>query len=116
MSKSAYSDHGSVVFSYATCIWQRLPDGLTIGNVTRYSNTTSHHQSKAGVKQCDVLLDNVPRDTTDLLAFAIERHEVYLWLGHYIPAAEYMLHFDRATDRLIEPARIIDSIAKYPPR
>jgi len=103
MSKSAYSDHGSIVFSYATCIHQTLPGGLTIGNVTRYSMTTSHHQSRAGVRLCDVLLDNVPRGTNDLLALAIERQVVYPWLGHYIPAAEYMLHFDHAAARLTSP-------------
>ena len=99
MSKSAYSDHGSIVFSYATCIRQTLPGGLTIGNVTRYSMTTSHHQSKAGVKQCDVLLDNVPRGTDDLLSLAIERGLVmagkWRWTGelhhsHLIPG-EYIL-------------------------
>ena len=103
MSKSAYSDHDSVVFSYDTMIRQTLPSGLTIGNVTRYSMTTSRHQSQAGVKQCDVLLDNVPRGTDDLLSLAIERRVVYSWLGHYIPAAEYMLHFDHAAARLTSP-------------
>ena len=83
MSKSAYSDHGSIVFSYATCIWQRILGGLTIGNVTRYSMTTSHHQSRAGVRQCDVLLDNVPRGTSDLLPLAIERGLVSLAGGEY---------------------------------
>ena len=103
MSKSAYSDHGSVVFSYATMIRQTLPGGLTIGNVTRYSMTTSHHQSKAGVRLCDVKLDDVPRGTDDLLALAIERQVIYPWLGHYIPVAEYMLHFDHAAARLTFP-------------
>jgi len=78
MSKSAYSDHGSVVFSYATMIRQTLPGGLTIGNVTRYSMTTSHHQSRAGVRLCDVKLDDVPQGTDDLLSLAIERGLVSL--------------------------------------
>ena len=83
MSKSAYSDHGSIVFSYATCIWQRLPGGVTIGNVTQYSPTTSRHQTMAGVAQCNVQLDNEPRGTTDLMSLAVERGLVSLAGGEY---------------------------------
>ena len=83
MSKSAYSDHDSVVFSYDTMIRQTLPSGLTIGNVTRYSMTTSHHQSMAGVRLCDVKLYNVPHGTNDLMSLAIERGLVSLAGGCY---------------------------------
>ena len=33
------------LYSYSTVILQRLPNGHTIGNITRYSQTTSKHQS-----------------------------------------------------------------------
>ena len=77
--KSGYRETPNTVFSYDTCIWQRV-GGLTIGNVTKYSMTTSHHQTRAMVRSCDVLLDDVPRGCADLLALAVERglvqHEV----------------------------------------
>ena len=99
MSKTAYADHGSIVFSYSTCIKQTLSGGLVLGNVTQYSPTTSRHQVQAGVAHCDVLLDNVPRGTDDLLSLAIERGLVmagkWRWTGelhhsHLIPG-EYIL-------------------------
>ena len=72
MSKSHYYDTGSLVFSYSTCIRQ-VVGALSIGNVTRYSNTTSRHQHQARVAQCDVLLDDVPKGTGELLTTAIDR-------------------------------------------
>lgn len=51
------------IFSYDTCILQRLEDGTTVGNVTRYSVTTSKHQTKARSRTADVLVDNVPEGT-----------------------------------------------------
>lgn len=51
------------IFSYNTCILQRLEDGTTVGNVTKYSVTTSKHQTKAGARLADVLVDNVPEGT-----------------------------------------------------
>lgn len=47
------------IFSYDTCILQVLSDGTTIGNVTKYSVTTSRHQTKAGSRTADILVDNV---------------------------------------------------------
>ena len=70
--KSHYHDAGDRVYSYSTVILERH-SGLTIGNVTYYSVTTSRHQSKAGSRAADVALDNVPQGTKDLLAVAIER-------------------------------------------
>lgn len=72
-SKPAYQVLGDRVYSYQTCIRQTLPGGLTIGNVTHYSSTTTAHQNKAGCDKCDVLLGNVDRGVTDLLTLAIER-------------------------------------------
>lgn len=51
------------IFSYSTCIFQTLEDGTTIGNVTKYSVTTSKHQNKAGCRAADVLVDNVAEGT-----------------------------------------------------
>ena len=73
MTKSAYFATGDRVYSYQTVIRQTLPGGLTIGNVTHYSVTTSAHQRKAGSASCDVLLGDVPRGTSDLLQLAIDR-------------------------------------------
>ena len=60
------------VYSYKTMIALYLP-GFSIGNVTRYSNATSRHQTVAHVLRCDILLDNVPQGCEDLLAVAILR-------------------------------------------
>lgn len=51
------------IFSYDTCIFQCLEDGTTIGNVTRYSTTTTRHQNKAGCRLADVLVDGVLEGT-----------------------------------------------------
>lgn len=65
-SGSSVHSEGDLLFSYGTAVAQRLPSGLTIGNVTRYSVTTSKHQSQMGVRQADILVEDVPRGATDL--------------------------------------------------
>ena len=84
--KSHYHDAGDRVYSYSTVILERH-SGLTIGNVTYYSVTTSRHQSKAGSRLADVVLDNVPQGTADLYAFAKERGlvEYVHMLGKVMP-------------------------------
>jgi hypothetical protein len=51
-------------------LWTWLPDGRTIGNITKYSTTTSKHQSLAKVKHCDVLVNNVPVGADSLIGYA----------------------------------------------
>ena len=51
------------IMSYNTCIFQRLADGTTIGNITKYSTTTSKHQSRAGSRTADILVNNIPEGT-----------------------------------------------------
>lgn len=70
--KGHYYCVGDKAWSYNTCIWQRA-GWLTIGNVTRYSETTSRHQERVGSYTADVILDNVPEGTSDLLALAVQR-------------------------------------------
>ena len=74
--KANYYDDGDKVYSYETCILQRVHDGLTIGNATYYSYTTSRHQSKAFSRSADVALYDVPWGVTDLLALALKRDEI----------------------------------------
>lgn len=57
---------GDKLYSYYTVIKQRLPDGRTVGNVTKYSSTTSKHQSLASVNSADIIVRDVPRGTDDL--------------------------------------------------
>ena len=64
-SKSVRST-GDKLFSYSTIICQRLEDGTTIGNITKYSPTTSRHQSMADVKYCDFVISKVPIGASDL--------------------------------------------------
>lgn len=76
MPKSAYHKLANgTVYSYSTCIRQECA-GLTIGNITWYSVTTSRHQAQARCVSCDVVLDGVPQDTVDLLTLAVNRHIV----------------------------------------
>lgn len=63
---SNFYEHGNRAYSYGTCIKDVLPDGRTIGNVTKYSATTSKHQKAAEVSKCDILVDNVPKGAADL--------------------------------------------------
>ena len=81
-----HRDTGDRVLSYDTCILERCK-GLTIGNVTYYSVTTSRHQSKAGSRLADVVLDNVPQGTTSLYSIAKERGlvEYVHMLGKVMP-------------------------------
>ena len=78
--KGHYCEHGDKVYSYQTVIRQTIAGGLTIGNDTRYSVTTSKHQTRAMVRSCDVVLNSVPEGCSDLLALAIERGLV----RHYV--------------------------------
>ena len=65
--KSHYHDLGYKVFSYNTCIWQRGPDGTRYLNTTKYSRTTSKHQSRCRASHPhDITVDNVPINTGDL--------------------------------------------------
>ena len=63
----------NIDLSYATCIRQALASGVTIGNVTKYSPTTSKHQRIVGAADCDIVLDDVPRDTPELFSVALAR-------------------------------------------
>lgn len=73
--RGAYTEIGQAAWSYDTMIRGVLPDRRSIGNVTKYSSTTSRHQSLAGVHYCDVLIDDVPRSTDDLAALFQKREE-----------------------------------------
>lgn len=57
---------GDKLFSYGTVLLQRLSNGQTIGNVTKYSATTSKHQSQVGASMATKKVSGVPRGTTDL--------------------------------------------------
>lgn len=61
---------GDKLFSYYTCILQRLADDRIVGNVTRYSVSTSKHQSVCGVRGADILVDGIARGTQDLTKYA----------------------------------------------
>jgi len=54
------------LYSYGPVILQRLPNGRTIGNTTKYSTTTSRHQSECGVRDATYTVTGVPRGTEDL--------------------------------------------------
>lgn len=58
---------GNKLFSYSTCIAQRLSDGRIIKNITRYSNTTSKHQY--GITKFDMIVNNVPIDSKNLINY-----------------------------------------------
>jgi hypothetical protein len=53
---SSVHSSGNKLFSYGTVILQRLSNGRTIGNVTKYSVTTSKHQSQVGVRRASRLV------------------------------------------------------------
>lgn len=46
---SSVTSTGDKLYSYGTVILQRLPNGRIVGNITKYSPTTSRHQSQTGV-------------------------------------------------------------------
>ena len=67
-----HRDTGDRVLSYDTCILERCK-GLTIGNVTYYSQSTLRHQQKVNAFTADVVLSDVPQGTKGLLLVAAER-------------------------------------------
>lgn len=81
--------YGSNYVSYRTMIKQVVA-GLSIGNVTQYSPTTSRHQKIACVHSCDLQLDNVPQGTGDLLTLAIERGLAVIDKGSVIKQEAHM--------------------------
>lgn len=71
---SALRIYGGNAFSYRTMIRQQVNgSSVTIGNVTDYSKATSRHQKLACVHSCDILLDDVPQNCSDLFQLAYER-------------------------------------------
>lgn len=75
-----YQRYGKL-FSYGTVILQRVGTKI-IGNATRYSQTTSCHQSIASVWNADVVLYDVLVGCTDLIQPA---KQLYVDL-HYVLA------------------------------
>ena len=67
---SSVHSSGDKLFSYGTVILQRLGNGRTIGNITKYSTTTSKHQSQTSVRRATKTVSGVPRGTTDLRPYA----------------------------------------------
>lgn len=73
--------HGPDSYSYETCIRTQMEDGRTVGNVTKYSRTTSRHQNAELVHSCDVTVDNVRKGTTALqLRRMVEANEGIIYL------------------------------------
>ena len=65
-SGNSVHSSGDKLFSYGTVILQRLGNGRTIGNVTKYSVTTSKHQSQTGVRRATKTVSGVTRGDKDL--------------------------------------------------
>lgn len=69
-SSNSVTSTGDKLFSYGTVIGQRLPDGKIVGNKTKYSVTTSKHQSQTGIlSKANIFVENVPIGTDDLKPF-----------------------------------------------
>lgn len=73
MTQSNFVQIGQRARSYGTAIMDVLPDGRTIGNDTKYSKTTSHHQSKARVRGCDIVVTDAPMGTQNLAEWYMSR-------------------------------------------
>ncbi len=72
---SACYSTGSTLWSYSTCIAARAPDGSIVINDTRYSVTTTRHQTAAMVATTGrnrTLIAQMPRGASykDLIAVA----------------------------------------------
>jgi len=63
---SSVHSTGNKAYSYNTVLLQRLGNGKTIGNITKYSVTTSKHQTQMGVRMATYLVSGVPRGAQDL--------------------------------------------------
>lgn len=62
------TSYGDSLFSYSTCIAQRhYLNKKIIINLTSYSNSTSKHQYN--LNKHDVVVYNVPRNTTNLIPY-----------------------------------------------
>ena len=56
-------------WSYGTQILSVDEDGRTIGNITKYSATTSRHQKVMGVYGADICIKDIPRGTVNLVRY-----------------------------------------------
>ena len=63
---SSVHSTGDKLFSYGTVILQRLQNGKVIGNATKYSVTTSKHQSQVNIFKSDYRVTGVPMGRSDL--------------------------------------------------
>jgi hypothetical protein len=60
------------IYSYNTVIYEILHDGRTVGNITKYSPTTTRHQKQHNVHGADITVDNVPRGANSLARYISE--------------------------------------------
>ena len=107
---------GNKIASYGTVIKDRLPDGRTIGNITRYSNTSARHQKQVDVYSCDVTVDNVPQDTIDLIGYYLTDHDAVAAAidACYDPDSSDPIFDGRsaAINRIVERERIVERIVE----
>lgn len=69
MPKSNYQIKDLRHMSYATCIREDREDGTSIGNITKYSRTTSTHQARARISLCGIIMAHVPQGIYSLVEY-----------------------------------------------
>ncbi len=65
-SNGNISTDGERLYSYSTCIAEKLPDGSIFHNATYYSVTTSAKHNNGYIGDIGLVCDNVPRGTSSL--------------------------------------------------
>lgn len=89
---SALKVIGKRAWSYNTAIQDVLPDGRSIGNITKYSATTSTHQGKVGAKNADVIVSDVPQGAQNLAQWFLSRQPA--------PAGDFTLTITLGNDTM----------------
>lgn len=82
---SLWVDNLGNIFSYDTCIKTWDTDGKDIGNVTRYSSTTSKHQNQMNIDSCKITVDGLKSGAlpNDLREAARKKMEDTKWEENY---------------------------------
>jgi hypothetical protein len=76
MAQSNLTIKGERAWSYSTALRDTLPDGRVVMNVTKYSVTTSKHQTyvvRHFGNMADIWVSDVPMGTADLAGYVTRR-------------------------------------------
>lgn len=108
-----YCEHGDDAYSYNTCIRTALPDGTFVHNVTKYSRTSSKHQTKARGLLRGITVENVPKGATAEVLRELARVKPLNTLRQVQGRRGWHKHFKAINAAIKQEGITIDARAAY---